>query len=102
MNSDSLSMDCLFRARGDPTGSAIVEQLAGRAASISELAQPFDMALSTFMQHLGVLETVGLVSSSKLGRVRTCSLNEEKNGGCLDLVRGTKESYGQSLLIRSP
>jgi DNA-binding transcriptional ArsR family regulator len=41
---------------------------------VSELAEPFDMALPSFMQHLRVLEECGLVRSRKEGRVRTCQL----------------------------
>jgi DNA-binding transcriptional ArsR family regulator len=44
---------------------------------VSELAEPFDMALPSFMQHLKVLEECGLVRSRKTGRVRTCQLAPE-------------------------
>lgn len=78
MTNNSLTIDRIFWALGDPTRFAIIEQLASKSASVSELAKPFDMALSTFMQHLGVLESVGLVYSNKQGRIRTCALNEQK------------------------
>lgn len=45
---------------------------------MGELAAPFQMALPSFMKHLGVLEAAGLISSEKAGRVRTCHLNREK------------------------
>jgi DNA-binding transcriptional ArsR family regulator len=64
----------LFHALGDPTRRSIVERLARGPASVSELARPFDMALPTVVQHLGVLETAGIVSSAKVGRVRTYQL----------------------------
>jgi DNA-binding transcriptional ArsR family regulator len=41
---------------------------------VSDLARPFEMALPSVVQHLGVLESAGLVTSSKVGRVRTCQL----------------------------
>ena len=44
---------------------------------MSQLAQPFDMALPSFTQHLGVLEDAGLISSERKGRLRMCSLNLE-------------------------
>jgi DNA-binding transcriptional ArsR family regulator len=52
----------------------MVERLARGPASVSTLAQPFDMALPTVVQHLAVLEAAGLVTSAKVGRVRTYQL----------------------------
>ncbi len=64
-----------FHALADPTRLAVVENLLKAPASVSELAQPFDMALPAFTKHLGVLERSGLITSEKVGRVRTCSIN---------------------------
>jgi DNA-binding transcriptional ArsR family regulator len=63
-----------FRALADPTRRAVLERLGRGAASVSDLAQPFEMALPTFLQHLKVLEECGLIRSRKKGRVRTCEL----------------------------
>jgi DNA-binding transcriptional ArsR family regulator len=52
----------------------MVERLARGPASVSELARPFDMSLPTVVQHLGVLEAAGTVTSVKIGRVRTYQL----------------------------
>ena len=52
----------------------MVERLARGPASVSELAKPFDMALPTVVQHLGVLADAGIVTSAKAGRVRTYQL----------------------------
>ena len=52
----------------------MVERLARGPASVSELARPFDMALPSVAQHLGVLEAAGIVTSTKVGRVRTYQL----------------------------
>lgn len=52
----------------------MIERLARGPASVSELASPFAMALPTVVQHLGVLEAAGIVTSTKVGRVRTCQL----------------------------
>lgn len=64
----------LFQALADPTRCAIVRALADGAQTVSALAEPFEMALPSFMKHLGVLERVGLVRSSKVGRTRHCEL----------------------------
>jgi DNA-binding transcriptional ArsR family regulator len=57
-----------------PLDRAVVERLAHGPASVSELAAPFTMALLSFVQHLRVLESAGLVTSEKVGRVRTYQL----------------------------
>jgi|SRR5438270_2204470 len=64
----------MFHALVDGTRRAMVERLSRGPASVSELARPFDMALPTIVQHLGVLEAAGIVSSAKVGRVRTYQL----------------------------
>ena len=64
----------MFHALADPSRRAIVERLVRGPASVSELARPFDMALPTVVQHLGVLEAAAIVTSTKVGRVRTCQL----------------------------
>ncbi len=55
----------------------MVERLARGPASVTELARPFDMSLPTIVQHLGVLETAGIITSTKVGRVRTYQLVSE-------------------------
>ena len=72
----------MLRAIADPTRRAVVERLARSPAVVSELAAPFSMALPSLMQHLRVLETAGLVTSEKHGRVRTVSLRP----GALDVL----------------
>ena len=67
-------LDLVFGALADPTRRAILARLAKGEATVSELAEPFDMALPSFMQHLRVLEDSGLVRSTKRGRVRTVQL----------------------------
>jgi DNA-binding transcriptional ArsR family regulator len=67
--------DGVFRALSDPTRRLVVERLGESPASVSELAEPFDMALPSFVQHLRILEGCGLVSSTKSGRVRTYRLD---------------------------
>ena len=67
-------LDRIFHALGDGSRRAMVERLSRGPASVSELARPFEMALPTVVQHLGVLEAAGIVSSAKAGRVRTYQL----------------------------
>jgi DNA-binding transcriptional ArsR family regulator len=67
-------VDHVFHALADPTRRRVLERLSQSPASVSELAEPFDMALPSFVQHMGVLERSGLVQSRKAGRVRTYQL----------------------------
>lgn len=71
MPNQSIQLDRVFYALADPTRRAVLERLSDHPAPVSELAQPFDMALPSFTQHLNVLEDCGLVRSQKTGRVRT-------------------------------
>lgn len=70
-------LDALFQALADPTRRAILSQLARGPASVSDLAQPFDMALPSLMGHLRKLEDAGLIDTRKDGRVRTCAIVPE-------------------------
>ena len=74
MPNQSAELNRVFQALADPTRRAVLEQLCSGPAPMSELAQPFKMALPSFSQHLDVLEACGLVRSRKTGRVRTYQL----------------------------
>ena len=74
MANQSAALTDVFCALGDPTRRAIVQALGRGPESVSVLAAPFEMALPSFMKHLGVLERSGLIRSDKVGRVRTCEL----------------------------
>jgi DNA-binding transcriptional ArsR family regulator len=67
-------LDRKFHALADGTRRAMVERLVGGPASVTQLAEPFDVSLPTIVQHLGVLEDAGIVTSEKVGRVRTYQL----------------------------
>ena len=67
-------LDHLFAAMADPTRRAVVERLTRGPAPVSELHDPHDIALPTFLRHLSRLEAAGLVRSEKKGRVRTVHL----------------------------
>ena len=64
----------IFQALSDPTRLTVIERLSVGPASASERARPFAMALPSFMQHMGVLERAGIVTSHKAGRTRTYQL----------------------------
>lgn len=76
MTGRTQQLDRVFHALADPTRRAVLARLSRGAAPVSELAQPFEMALPSFLQHLKVLEASGLVSSAKSGRVRTYTANQ--------------------------
>ena len=67
-------LDATFAAISDPTRRGVLEQLVREDASITDLAQKFDMTLTGMKKHVGVLEQAGLVTTEKVGRVRTCRL----------------------------
>ena len=67
-------LDVSFAALSDATRRGILEQLGRGDASITDLAEKFDMTLTGMKKHVGVLERAALVTSEKAGRVRTCRL----------------------------
>lgn len=71
------NLDRIFHALSDPTRRAVVERLREGPATVTELAQPFDMALPSFLKHLTVLERAGLTESDKPGRSRRCRLADD-------------------------
>ena len=74
----SAAVDVVFHALSSPTRRKVLERLAAGPATVSELAEPFDMQLPSFVQHLGVLEQSRLVKSKKSGRVRTYEIAPER------------------------
>jgi DNA-binding transcriptional ArsR family regulator len=77
MANNQEALDLVFGALSDPTRRAIVMRLSRQPASVSELSEPFSMAMPTLLQHIRILETSGLVETEKIGRVRTCTLRVE-------------------------
>jgi DNA-binding transcriptional ArsR family regulator len=69
-----IHFDASFAALSDVTRRGVLEQLARADASITDLAEQFDMTLTGMKKHVGVLEQAGLVTTEKVGRVRTCKL----------------------------
>jgi DNA-binding transcriptional ArsR family regulator len=66
--------DASFAALSDATRRGVLEQLGRADASITDLASKFQMTLTGMKKHVGVLERAGLVTTQKIGRVRTCKL----------------------------
>ncbi len=77
MGNYSEPLDQIFHALADSTRRGVVEQLLQGPASVKELAEPFDMALPSFLKHIAVLEESTLITTRKVGRVRTCELSTE-------------------------
>ncbi len=67
-------LDASFAALSDATRRGVLEQLGRSDASITDLAETFDMTLTGMKKHVGILERAGLVTTEKVGRVRTCKL----------------------------
>jgi DNA-binding transcriptional ArsR family regulator len=71
-------LDASFAALSDATRRGVLEQLGRADASITDLAERFDLTLTGMKKHVGVLEQAGLVTTEKVGRVRTCRLGPRR------------------------
>ena len=71
-------LDASFGALSDATRRGVLEQLGRSDASITDLARRFHMTLTGMKKHVGVLEKAGLVTTKKVGRVRTCKLGPRR------------------------
>jgi len=71
-------LDTAFSALSDATRRGVLEQLGRADASITDLAVKFRMTLTGMKKHVGVLEQAGLVTTEKIGRVRTCRLGQRR------------------------
>ena len=69
-------LDLMFHALADSNRRRMLRQLGSGPSTVSELARPFTMSLAGVVQHVQILETSGLISSTKVGRTRTCRLND--------------------------
>src|SRR4051812_14283819 len=87
----STRLDAAFAALADATRRGVLERLGRADASITDLAEKFDMTLTGMKKHVGVLEEAGLVVTEKVGRVRTCKLGPHR----LDEVTAWLERYRQ-------
>ena len=87
----SSHLDAAFAALSDSTRRGVLEQLGRAEASITDLADRFDMTLTGMKKHVGVLELAGLVITEKVGRVRTCRIGARR----LEEVAAWIERYHQ-------
>ncbi len=71
-------LDASFSALSDATRRGVLERLGLGDASITDLADKFHMTLTGMKKHVGVLEQAGLVTTEKVGRVRTCKLGPRR------------------------
>jgi DNA-binding transcriptional ArsR family regulator len=83
--------DASFAALSDATRRGVLEQLGRADASITDLAEKFHMTLTGIKKHVGVLAQAGLVTTEKVGRVRTCKLGRRR----LEEEAAWIESYRQ-------
>ena len=86
----STPLDLAFHALSDPTRRAVLSRLAEGEVPVSALAEPFDMALPSFAQHLRVLEDCGLISSEKRGRSRWCRLVQARFDEAADWMQAER------------
>jgi DNA-binding transcriptional ArsR family regulator len=93
MAADQLSS--VFAALADPTRRAILARLASGGASVSELAEPFDMSLPAVSKHLKVLERAGLIARSRDAQWRPCRLEAEPLKEVADWAEGYRRFWGQ-------
>lgn len=75
VNNQSMQLDAVYSALGDPTRRAMLEQLMLGPAKVSDLATPQAMSLPGVLKHIGVLERAGLVRKLKKGRAVHCQLD---------------------------
>ena len=92
----SSDLDEAFGALADGTRRGILERLGKGPATISELADRFDMTLTGIKKHVGILESAGLVATKKSGRVRWCALGPRR----LDHLSTWMEHHRQMLEAR--
>lgn len=95
MSPDQLSVT--FAALADPTRRAILAHLAKGEASVTELAQPFEMSLPAISKHLKVLERAGLITRSREAQWRPCRLEAEPLQDAADWIEQYRQFWEQNL-----
>jgi DNA-binding transcriptional ArsR family regulator len=89
----SLALDPVFHALSNPTRRSVVQRLSEGKASMTELAKSFQMALPSFLQHMRILESAGLVTSNKEGRVRQYELRKDTLGEAEDWLSKQRQTW---------
>ncbi len=85
-----------FAALADPTRRAILARLASGEASVTELAEPFDMSMPAVSKHLKVLERAGLIARGREAQWRPCRLEAEPLKNVADWVDHYRRFWEQS------
>lgn len=93
----SSPLDLSFHALSDPTRRAVVSRLVEGELPVTALAEPFDMALPSFTQHLKVLEDCGLIASEKRGRSRWCRLVPTRFDEAADWMEAERWRWAERL-----
>jgi DNA-binding transcriptional ArsR family regulator len=86
-------LDASFSALSDPTRRGVLERLGRADASITDLAEKFQMTLTGMKKHVGVLERAGLVTTQKVGRVRTCKLGRHRLQAVTTWIDGYRQLW---------
>lgn len=97
MLNQSSDVGSVMAALADPTRRMIIERLGAGPSSVSELAAPLPMSLPAVLQHVQVLERCGLVSTGKVGRVRTCRLEVEPLDSLQDWIAARRRTWERRL-----
>ena len=90
-------LDAIFSALSDQTRRSILTTLASHEATVSEIAQPFDMSLPAVSKHLGVLERAGLLVREADGRLRRCRIRPEGLRTATEWVEFHRRMWEQQL-----
>jgi DNA-binding transcriptional ArsR family regulator len=93
----NVPLDASFAALSDVTRRGVLEQLSRSDASITDLAEKFQMTLTGMKKHVGVLAEAGLVTTEKVGRVRTCTLGPRRLEEEAGLDREIPAALGRAL-----
>ena len=93
----SQTLDRTLSALSDPTRRAIIERLSVGPASISELARPIGISLPGVLKHIRVLEAAELVTTSKRGRMRECTLGPGEMAEVTDWIENQRRRWEQRL-----
>ncbi|QYK54293.1 MAG: helix-turn-helix transcriptional regulator [Fimbriimonadaceae bacterium] len=91
MQADQLS--ATFSALADPTRRAILARLSSGEASVTELAQPFDMTMPAITKHLKVLENAGLISRGREAQWRPCKIEAEPLKAATDWIEQYRQHW---------
>ncbi len=91
------TLSTTFAALSDPTRRAILVRLADGAATVGEIARPFEMSLPAVSKHLAVLADAGLITRSKEGRVRRCGMRAEPLHVAYDWIRDYRRFWDDRL-----